>query len=283
VGLATTMDLLPAAREGRYGVPAFNVIGVEHAEAIVRGAEAERAPVILQLSQNAVAYHFGAVEPIGAACRELARAATVPVALHLDHATSRDLCERAVRVGFGSLMYDVATASFEANARAVRDLGRWAHLQGVGLEGVLGVVGGKDGLVAADKRLTDPNLATRYLAETGVDALAVAVGSSHGMVERTARLNLDLVAALRAAVAVPLVLHGSSGVPDADLAEAVRRGIAKVNLATQANAVFTRAIRDYLAADADIVDPRPYLSAARYAVIALVRDRLRLLGSTGKA
>lgn len=283
--LATMVELVGTARDGGFGVPAFNVIGIEHAEAIVRGAEAERAPVILQLSQNAVAYHFGAIAPIGAACRELAEAAAVPVALHLDHATTRELCQRAVAAGFGSLMFDAADAPFADNVRVVADLTRWAHGlgQGVGVEGVLGVVGGKGGLTTTDADKTDPQLAARYVAETGVDTLAVAVGSEHGMVARTARLDLALVAALRAAVAVPLVLHGSSGVPDAELAAAVRSGIAKVNLATQLNQAFTGALRGRLAADPEVVDPRRYLSPARDAVTELVRDRLRLLGAAGQA
>ena len=283
MGLATAIELLQPAHAAGYGVPAFNVIGLEHAEAIVRGAELERAPVILQLSQNAVAYHLGAVEPIGAACLALARAAAVPVALHLDHATDRDLCERAVRIGFGSLMFDAATASFDANVETVSDLARWAHARGVALEGVLGLVGGKPDQAGADESPTDPRLAARYVAATGVDALAVAVGSSHGMLQQTARLDLPLVAALRAAVPVPLVLHGSSGVPDADLAAAVRRGIAKVNLATHLNQHFTRALRGHLAADPAVVDPRRYLAPARDAVVDAVRDRLRLLGTSGKA
>ena len=144
--LVSMIELLRSAREDAYGVPAFNVIGIEYAEAIVRGAEVERAPVILQLSQNAVNYHFGAVEPIGAACRAIADGATVPVALHLDHATSRDLCERALRVGFGSVMYDAATSSLEENTCRVAELASWAHGRGSSLEGALGVVGGKDGL-----------------------------------------------------------------------------------------------------------------------------------------
>ena len=283
MALTPTVDLLRRAQAAGYGVPAFNVIGLEHAEAIVSGAEDERAPVILQLSENAVKYHFGAIEPIGRACAELARAATVPVALHLDHATSAELCERAVAVGFSSVMLDTSDLPLAENARQTAELAAWAHGRGVGLEAALGVVGGKDGVSTSDEGKTDPATARSYVAETGADALAVAVGTSHSMTEQTARIDLALVSRLRAAVDVPLVLHGSSGVPDADLAEAVRRGIVKVNLATQLNQAFTAAIRRCLAADPAVVDPRRYLGEARRAVTDVVRDRLRLLGTAGRS
>ncbi|MCC6315582.1 MAG: class II fructose-bisphosphate aldolase [Thermomicrobiales bacterium] len=282
MALAPTIDLLRAARIGGYGIPAFNVIGLEHAEAIVRGAEAERAPVILQVSENAVKYHGGAIEPIAAACRALAEAASVPVALHLDHATSRALCERAVAAGFGSVMLDESALPLADNERQVADLVRWAHARGVAVEGMLGMVGGKEGMRDTAEERTDPVEAAAYVARTGVDALAVAVGTTHGMVERTARIDLGLVSALRAAVPVPLVLHGSSGVSDADLAAAVRHGMTKINLATQLNQAFTATIRACLEANPAQVDPRRYLAPARDAVEAVVRDRLRLLGGAGR-
>jgi len=283
VAIAATVELLHRARAGGYGVPAFNVIGIEHAEAIVRGAELERAPVILQLSENAVKYHLGAIEPIGRACAELARAARVPVALHLDHATTVGLCERAVAAGFSSVMLDTTDLPDAENARQTVALVAWAHAHDTGVEAALGVVGGKDALQTTDEGKTDPDAARAFVAQTGADLLAVAVGTSHYMVEQTARIDLDLVSRLRAAVPVPLVLHGSSGVPDADLAEAVRRGIVKVNLATHLNKAFTGAVRSFLDANPDVVDPRKYLTEARDAVTDAVRDRVRLLGGVGQA
>lgn len=281
--ISSTRDLLHAAQRGAYAVPAFNVIGVEHAEGIVAGAEAARAPVILQLSENAVKYHGGAIEPIGRACRELAAAATVPVALHLDHATTLAPCARAVAVGFSSVMLDVSDLPYAANVERTATLVAWAHPLGVSVEAGLGVVGGKDGVVTTAAGMTDPDEARAYLAETGADALAIAVGATHGMRERTARLDLDLIDRIRAAVDAPLVLHGSSGVPDADLAAAATRGVVKINLATQLNIVFTAAVRRHLLTDLDVVDPRRYLGVARDAVGDLVADRLRLLGAAGKA
>jgi fructose-bisphosphate aldolase class II len=283
--LTRTQDLLEAARRAAppYGVPAFNVIGLEHAEAIVAGAEAERAPVILQISQNAIRYRLGAIEPLAAACRELAAAAAVPIALHLDHATTHQLCLRAAEAGFSSIMFDASTASHERNIALTADEVAWAHGRGLSVEGELGVVGGKAGVVSTADGMTDPGEAAAYVAATGVDALAVAVGTEHGMTQRRARLDLDRIAAIRAAVDVPLVLHGSSGVPADTLVEAVRRGITKVNLATQLNQAFTGAIRAYLRDYPEVTDPRSYGETGRAAMLEVVRANLRLVGAAGRA
>lgn len=283
--LAPTQDLLRAAMTSRprYGVLALNVIGLEHAEAIVQGAEAERAPVILQVSENAIRYRMGALEPIVAACRELAVASSVPVALHLDHATTHDLCVRAAEAGMSSIMFDASAASDQRNTKLTAIEARWAHGAGLSIEGELGIVGGKGGLVTAPGGLTDPPAAIAYVAATGVDALAVAVGSEHGMTQRLDLLDLDRIDALREAVDVPLVLHGSSGISDHMLAEAVRRGITKVNLATQLNMAFTAAIRQYLDDHETVTDPRRYGEVGRAAIVEIVRDKCRLTGAAGRA
>jgi fructose-bisphosphate aldolase, class II len=269
VGLGAIVG--PAAGRGR-GVGAFNLIGIEHAEAIVAGAEAAGAPVVLQISENCVAYH-GALRPIGLAALAVAAAASVPVAVHLDHATSQELVEEAARLGFGSAMYDASTLPYQENVRATADVAAWCHERGMWLEAEIGEIGGKDGVHAPGAR-TKPEEAAGYAAETTVDALAVAVGSSHAMLTRDAQLDLDLVARIHAAVGVPLVLHGSSGVPDEQLAGAVRAGLTKINIATQLNKVFTGAIREYLAANGETVDPRRYTAAGRDAV---AREVTRLL------
>jgi fructose-bisphosphate aldolase class II len=261
------------ARDAGRGVGAFNVIGIEHAEAIVTGAEAADAPVVLQISQNCVAYH-GSLEPIGLAAMAIARSAAVPVAVHLDHADDEGLVHAAAGIGFGSVMFDASTLPYEANVAATSAVAAWCHARGIWVESELGEVGGKDGVHAAGAR-TDPGEAAAYAAATGVDGLAVAVGSSHAMLTRDAVLDLDLISAIRRATAAPLVLHGSSGVPDATLAAAVTAGMTKINIATQLNKVFTRAVRDLLAAHPALVDPRRYAAAGRDAISAEVT---RLLG-----
>jgi len=208
----------------------------------------------------------------------LARSASVPVVLHLDHATSPDLVADAAAAGFGSVMFDASSLPYERNVAATAEVTRWCHDRGLWAEAELGEIGGKDGVHSPTAR-TDPAGAAGYVAATGVDALAVAVGSSHAMLTRDAVLDLDLIAALRAAVPVPLVLHGSSGVPDEGLAAAVGAGMTKINVATQLNKVFTAAVRERLAADAVVADPRRYISAGRDAIAAEVTRLLGVIGA----
>ncbi|KUJ64940.1 fructose-bisphosphate aldolase [Streptomyces albus subsp. albus] len=271
--LTPTDDVITTAFRKDRGVGAFNVIQIEHAEAIVTGAQRAELPVILQISENTVRYH-GALAPIGLASLALARAATVPVAVHLDHAESAELVREAVELGFTSVMFDGSHLPYEENVAATRAITDHCHRSGVSVEAELGEIGGKDGAHAPGVR-TDPEQARDFAAATGVDALAVAVGSSHAMLTRDARLDFELIARLRGTVGAPLVLHGSSGVPDADLAKAVAAGMTKVNIATHLNKIFTRSVRRDLDARPEVADPRRYLGPAREAVAAEVA---RLLG-----
>ncbi|WP_022882580.1 class II fructose-bisphosphate aldolase [Gryllotalpicola ginsengisoli] len=266
MALTATAELLTDASRRGAGLAAFNVLHLETAEGIVAAAEAGGFPVVLQLSENAVKYH-GALEPIALACIDIAHAAAAPVAVHLDHAESEELALRAVELGFGSVMFDGAALDYRDNVAATARVMRRAHAAGVAVEAELGRIGGKDGAHAPGVR-TDPGEAARFAAETGIDALAVAVGSSHQMAERTAALDLDLIARLHAAVPVPLVLHGSSGVPDDLIAAAIRAGMTKINVSTQLNRHFTAAVREYLRAHPDTVDSRRYLAAGRDALRA---------------
>jgi len=276
---APTGEIVAQARSAGTGAGAFNVITVEHAEAIVTGAEQAGRPVILQISENAVRFHHGRLAPIAAAARAIAEAAGVPVGLHLDHVESDELFDQAAANGFGSIMYDASKLTYAANVDATAAAVRRGHAQGLWIESELGEVGGKDGAHAPGVR-TDPAEAAAYVAATGVDALAVAVGSSHAMNSRTARLDQELITRLRAAVPVPLVLHGSSGVPDDELVAAVRGGMVKVNIGTALNKAFTGAVRESLDGDAALVDPRKYLASARTAMATTVADALRLLAGT---
>jgi fructose-bisphosphate aldolase class II len=268
----------PASAAGR-GVGAFNIIGIEHAEAIIAGAEAAGAPVVVAISQNTVRYH-GALQPIARAALAAAASAAVPVAVHLDHATEEGLVRDAVAVGMGSVMYDASAAPYEQNVAATAAVARWCHERGIWVEAEIGEIGGKDGAHHPRTR-TKPDEAASYAAATSVDALAVAVGSSHAMLTRNAVLDLDLIAAIHRAVPVPLVLHGSSGVPDAGLAAAIAAGMTKINVATQLNKAYTGAVRKFLAADPVVVDPRRYGAAAREAVAAEVTRLLGVLRAAG--
>jgi fructose-bisphosphate aldolase, class II len=272
--LTRTADILDAAVADGVGVGAFNVVHLETAEALVAAAEEARRPVVLQVSQNCVTYH-GSLTPLGHACLALARESRADVAVHLDHAEDEDLARAAVDLGFSSVMFDGSTLDVAENVAATARVAEYAHAAGVAVEAELGRIGGKDGAHAPGVR-TDPGEAAQFVADTGVDALAVAVGSSHAMTERTATLDLDLIGALRGALDVPLVLHGSSGVPDDVLAAAIRAGMTKINVSTQLNKKFTAAVREHLAAHLDVVDSRKYVRAGRAAVTAAAARLLRL-------
>ncbi|HEX9516663.1 MAG TPA: class II fructose-bisphosphate aldolase [Streptosporangiaceae bacterium] len=274
---AITGEIMAAAQADGTGVGAFNLIGIEHAEAIVAGAEAAGLPVVLQISENCVKYH-GALEPVALAALAIARSAAVPVAVHLDHATSVELVRVAAGIGISSVMFDASALEYAANLAATAEVAAWCHQRGVWVEAELGEIGGKDGVHAAGAR-TRPRDAVAYVRATGVDALAVAVGSSHAMLTRDAVIDFDLIGRIRAEVpaAVPLVLHGSSGIPDAALGKAILAGMTKINIATQLNKVFTAAVRERLAADERLVDPRQYGAAGRDAVAAEVTRLLKVL------
>ena len=275
--LASTADILTSASRDRRGVGAFNVVQLEHAEAIVSGAARAGAPVILQISQNTVRYH-GGLEPVALATLSIARRAAVPVAVHLDHAESPELVHEAVRLGVTSVMFDASKLPYAANVAATAEVVAHCHARAVWLEAELGEVGGKGGAHAPGTR-TDPEEAASFVAATEVDALAVAVGTSHAMLTQDARLDFELIRRLGERVPVPLVLHGSSGVPDEDLTRAVTAGIAKVNLATRLNQAFTAAVRAHLEEQPTEVDTRAYLGRAREVVAAEVSRLLQVLGS----
>lgn len=277
--LVATAELVGAAHRDGVGLAAFNVITLEHAEAIAAAAERAARPVILQISENAVRFHHGRVQPILAAVRALAAHAAVPLSVHLDHVEQIDLLYAGAEAGASSVMFDASTLDYEANVFATRAAAEWAHRNGLFIEAELGEVGGKDGAHAPGVR-TDPGEAAEFVAATGVDALAVAVGSSHAMTTRGARLDFALIERLRAAVPVPLVLHGSSGVPDDDLRNAVRAGITKINVGTILNVAFTGAVRKHLA-DNDTVDPRRYLTPARDATTDAAADILAAITPEG--
>lgn len=277
--LVPTAELVTEATGRGAGLAAFNVVTLEHAEAVVEGAAAAGRPVLLQVSQNAVRYH-GAPEPVLAACREIAAAADGPVGVHVDHLDDADLVERvlarAEELGVGSLMADASALDHEANVARTAAVAQAAHARGLWVEAELGAIGGKGGAHAPGVR-TDPAEAADFVARTRVDGLAVAVGSSHAMREQTATLDLELIRRLAAAVPVPLVLHGSSGVPDETLAAAVAAGIRKVNIGTALNLAGTEALRRTLAEDPDLVDPRAYGLPVRAAMTATVEHLCRVL------
>ncbi|MFJ5558782.1 ketose-bisphosphate aldolase [Streptomyces sp. NPDC093250] len=272
--LSTTGELVGRATANRSAVAAFNIITLEHVEAVIAGAESVDAPVVLQVSENAVTFRHGRLLPLARAAVAAAERAAVPVALHLDHVRSNALLRQAPDAGFSSVMYDASQLSYADNLAATRAAADWAHAQGLWVEAELGEIGGKSGRPALDAHApgarTDPDQARAFVAESGVDALAVAIGTTHAMTTRTATLDHALLKRLSAALDVPLVLHGSSGLPDGELAAAVTGGIAKVNVGTALNIAMTGAIREFLTAHPEAVDSRSYLTVGREAMARTV-------------
>ncbi|MFS0910836.1 ketose-bisphosphate aldolase [Microbacterium sp. 179-I 3D2 NHS] len=272
--LQTTRGMIARADADDRAIAAFNVVQLEHAQGIVEGAERSGAPVILQLSENTIDYH-GGPRAIAAGMRAIAEGAAVPVALHLDHLTRVDLCARTADLGFSSFMIDAAALPYEENVEVTARTVARAAVDRLWVESELGEVGGKGAHQTGAR--TVPAEASAFVEATGIHGLAIAIGSSHAMSEKTATLDLDLLDAIAAAVQVPLVLHGSSGVRDADLAAATRRGIRKVNVGTQLNVAFTRAVADVIQEQPRVVDPRVYIGAGRAAVARQVELVLGLL------
>jgi fructose-bisphosphate aldolase class II len=271
VTLASTADLVASATATDTAVLAFNVITLEHAEGIADGVERAGVAAVLQLSENTVRFHGGRLAPLLAACAQIAAGSSAPLSIHLDHfqdgALINEAIETAADLGVSSIMVDAAHLPYRDNVDRTRMFTERAHAAGLWVEAELGEVGGKDGQrkdAHAPGARTDPDEAAAFDAETAVDGLAVAVGSSHAMTTRDATLDVDLIDRLAAAVAIPLVLHGSSGVPDDQLRLAVRAGIRKVNVGTALNVAYTGAVRQSLTPTA--TDPRKFLAAGRQAI-----------------
>ena len=286
MSLVTTKELLLDAQKNGYAVGAFNVENMEMMQAVIAAAEEEKAPLIIQTTPSTVRYATTAV--FANMARALAGKATVPIAIHLDHGDSFELCRQAAWDGYTSIMIDGSKLPLEENiALAKRVVEMSGDLEAHPcVEAELGKLGGKEDSVEVkpgDDLYTDVEEAKRFVAETGIDSLAVAIGTAHGFYQGKPKRDFERLAQLREAVAVPLVLHGSSGVPDEDVMRAISLGVCKVNFATELRVAYTQAARDSLSADADIYDPKKYGAQAREAVTALVRHRIKICGAQNRS
>lgn len=280
--LSPLKNLATECRAQGRGLGAFNVIHLENAEAIVRAAEQADLPVVLQISENAVTFHDGNLDPLALATLWIAKRSPARVGVHLDHAKDTHLIRHAIELGFTSIMYDGSHLPDDENRATTAQVAHWCHDAGITIEAELGEVGGKDGVHAPGAR-TDPVDATQFVADTGVDLLAVAVGSSHAMTTRDARLDLDLIRALAHAVPVPLVLHGSSGVSDEDIQRAIQAGMTKINVSTHLNKVYTDQARATLQAQPNLVDTRKWTAPASAAMTSEVGRLLTLYQALDRA
>ena len=275
----TTRGIMEKAQAGGYAIGAFNAEKMEMVQAIIAAAEAENAPVIIQTTPGTLKY--AGPECFAGLVSRLAREAKVPAALHLDHGNSFELAERCAKEGYTSLMIDGSKLPFAENIEITRRV--VAMAAELPVEAELGTVGGKEDGMEAKPQYTDPDEAAEFVRRTGISSFAVAIGTAHGVYKGEPKLDLDRLSEVRAKVDIPLVLHGTSGVPEDQVRECIRRGICKVNYATDLRIVFTAAVKKAIAEQPDAFDPKKYLAAGRKAVEERVRELIRLLGSEGKA
>ncbi|MBQ9860569.1 MAG: class II fructose-bisphosphate aldolase [Clostridia bacterium] len=278
MALVNTKEMLLDAQRNHYALGAFNVENMEMMQAVIAAAEEERLPVILQTTPSTLKYASTAV--YAAMAEAIAKQATVPVAMHLDHGNSFSLCYQGALDGYTSLMIDGSKLPLEENIALARHVVEMAAAQphAPSVEAELGRLGGKEDdleVKEGEDLCTDPDEAVRFVAESGIDSLAVAIGTAHGFYKGTPKLEFDRLAQLRDAVSVPLVLHGSSGVPDEDVRRAISLGVCKVNFATELRVAYTEGVRACLT-DEGVYDPKKYGEAGRAAVIELVRHRMRI-------
>ena len=280
--LVTSEKMLKDARNGGYAVAAFNIENMEMTKAIVAGAEELNAPVILQVSQSTSKY--GSLETYVAMVAVEAAKTKIPVALHLDHGESYEIAESAINAGFTAVMIDGSKLSYEENLDLTKRVVDYAKEKGVVVEGELGKVGGKAGDVITDEDTnTDPAQAKEFVEKTGVDSLAVAIGTSHGFYKGTPVLDKERIAQIKEATEAPLVMHGASGLSEKDVRECAARGIAKVNFATELRVAYTDAMRKLLSENPDIYDPKKPGKAGMDAVKEIVKSRILMCGSENKA
>lgn len=284
MALVSMNEFLPQAKAGKYAVGQFNMNNLEFAQAITEAAMELNAPLIFGVSEGALKYM--GMEYTVALAEASAKKSGLPIALHLDHGSSFDVAMKCIRAGFSSVMFDGSHHSYEENIRLTKEIVKAAHAMGVSVEGELGTIGGTEDDISVSEEnanLAKPEEAIRFYEETGVDALAIAVGTAHGMYAGEPKIHYDIIEKVAAAIPISIVLHGGSGVPDEMIAAAIKSGATKINVNTENQVAGTQAIRDVLNKDAKVYDPRKYLTPARNAMIEVVKAKIKLFGSDGKA
>lgn len=279
MSLVNSKELLLDAQKNQYAIGAFNVENMEMMQAVIAAAEAENAPVILQTTPSTLKYADTSL--YFAMANAVAEKASVPVVIHLDHGNSFELCQKAAKDGYTSLMIDGSKLPLDENIQLAKRVVEMAKTYRVcpSVEAELGKLGGKEDDVevkSGEDTCTDPLEAVRFVEESGIDSLAVAIGTAHGFYKGTPKLEFERLAEIRNNVSVPLVLHGSSGIPDEDIRKAISLGICKVNFATELRAAYTDAVKTCIAQEPSVYDPKKYGALAREAVTALVRHRIRI-------
>ncbi len=284
MNLVPMAEILKKADEEGYGVGGFNVNNLESLQAIIQAAEEEKSPLILATSEGAIKY-MGMDHVIGMV-EGFLKNTDLPVALHLDHGGSFDAAMKCIRKGYSSVMIDASKHPFEENIAKTKEVVQAAHAVGVTVEAELGrLVGSEDEITVTEREaaMTDPDEAVEFVERTEVDCLAVAIGTAHGVYKGDPELDFDRLKAINNKVDIPLVLHGASGVPDSDVQKSIGMGIRKINVNTDFQQAFTAKLREVLADDPELYDPRKYCGPAREAMAEKVKEKIRAFGSNGKA
>lgn len=282
--LVTGKEILVDAQENGYAVGAFNVNNMEIVQAIIEAAEETNSPVILQASQGGLKY--AGVEYIAALGKLAGQNTKVPVALHLDHGTDFEQIMLCIRHGFTSVMIDASQYPLDENIAYTKKVVEVAHAVGVSVEAELGKIGGTEDDITVEEKdatFTDPAEAERFVHETGVDSLAIAVGTAHGVYKGVPKLQYDIIKEIRSRVDVPLVLHGSSGVPDESIKKAIPLGISKINIDTDLRIKFAEGVKKVVGENPEEIDPRKILAPARTAMKEKIVEKMNTFGSSGKA
>jgi 6-phospho-5-dehydro-2-deoxy-D-gluconate aldolase len=282
--LVPMKEMLKKAKEGKYAVGQFNINSLQWAQAILQAAEEERSPVILAASDRLVDY-LGGFQTIAGMIKGLIEemSITVPVALHLDHGRNPERCKRAIDAGFSSVMIDGSHSPIDENISMTKEVVDYARPKGVSVEGEVGTVGGnEDGLIGGIM-YADPNECLRIVKETGIDALAAALGSVHGLYQGEPKLGFDEMKYISELTDIPLVLHGGSGIPEYQIEKAIELGHAKINVNTECLQAWTKAVRQVLASDSHVFDPQKILTPGKKAIIATVKEKMRVFRSSQRA
>jgi len=282
--LVSMNAFLPQAKSEGFAVGQFNMNNLEYVQAIIEAGKEEQSPLIFGASEGAIRYM--GLSNVVALAKVAAEESGLPVALHLDHGSSFDMVMKCIRAGFSSVMFDGSHYPLEENIRITKKVVEAAHAVGVSVEAELGKIGGvEDDIEVAeeDAMIVDPDEAINFWKETQVDALAIAVGTAHGMYKGEPRIRFDVIEKVSQQIEAPIVLHGGSGVPDESIKKAISLGVGKINVNTENQVAGTNVVRQLLNEQPDLVDPRKYLGPAREAIKEVVKEKIRLFGSANKA
>ncbi|MFW6264691.1 MAG: class II fructose-1,6-bisphosphate aldolase [Bacillota bacterium] len=284
MNLVPMAEILNKANDEGYAVGGFNINNMEFLQGIIWAAEEMKSPLILQTSEGALRY-IG-MDYVMGMVEAATKNTSVPVALHLDHGSTFDSIMQCIRNGYSSVMIDGSHHPYEENIALTKKVVEAAHAVGVSVEAELGKLGGVEDDVSVDAKdatFTDPAEAEEFVERTGVDALAIAIGTAHGVYSGDPELDFDRLKTIKERIKIPVVLHGASGVPEEDVKKSVSLGVNKVNVNTDFQQAFNEKIREIFANDPDVYDPRKFCGPGRDAIKAKVIEKIKFLGSNNKA